>query len=566
MCRHVALQLPVEILQKIFLLLAELYTSERVPNLNSSTRPDWIAITHVSRYWRSAALGLRELWSSITPGLSISWSQAMMERSAPLPVRIDIRISTSTTDGLHPLAASELLFAASRIRTLRLVGLRADILRVLDRLRSPSPLESLELCVVDSGQLVDLPETLFGGKAPHFRRFTLASDACIRAPRWLLASITNFTTSAEVSLPELLDALQAMPQLETLHVAHCRAVWEEEDAEMPPPSRVTLPHLSLLSFRDTTPRRFMILSTRIDAPPTLRRHFFWRSWAVASWDRWANMLAGLRTPTATGAVIIPRDSAPGAGDGDLRAACVEGGPACGSFEVWSRTSSERAGTSMAAREEALFLFHIDWQGSPTDPRGSGNMRAHTSPFFNLAGLCELLHTALIEDLVVSFESANPDAGELRRNSFEHVAPPMMDFTGYWQVLLAALPAVRTLRLHRGGPACVSVLKALALSTGLSLSLLPHLQRVFLVQNTVRYATARTDGVVLWNIKRIAGTGPAVAGAHDLAQVNVGPELVAVVKGRYGLEVVLVQCDVDDKALEALRKRAQVEIGDEWVYV
>jgi len=42
--------------------------------------------------------------------------------------------------------------------------------------------------------------------------------------------------------------------------------------------------------------------------------------------------------------------------------------------------------------------------------------------------------------------------------------------------------------------------------------------------------------------------------------------VAVVKGRYGLEVVLIGCEVDDEALEALRKRAQVDIGDEWVYV
>ncbi len=48
----------------------------------------------------------------------------------------------------------------------------------------------------------------------------------------------------------------------------------------------------------------MILSARIDAPPTLRRHFFWRAWAVSSWDRWASMLAGMRAPTPTGAVII----------------------------------------------------------------------------------------------------------------------------------------------------------------------------------------------------------------------------------------------------------------------
>lgn len=558
MCRQVALQLPVEILQKIFLLVAEQHASERIPGL---ARPDWIAITHVCRYWRSAALGLRGLWSSITPGLSISWSQAMMERSAPLPVHIDIRISTTSTDGLHPLAASELLFAASRIRTLRLVGLRTDILRVLDRLRSPSPLESLELGVVDSGQVVDLPEALFGGKAPHFRRLTFASDACIRAPHWLLASITNFTTSAEFSLPELLDTLRAMPQLQALHVGHCRAVWDEDDPEMPPPPLVTMPNLSLLSFRDTTPRRFLILSARIDAPPTLRRHFFWRSWAVPSWDRWVTMLAGLRTPTATGAVIIPRDSAPGADDGDLRVAQVMGGPARGSFEVWSRTGSGPADTSAAAREEALFLFHIDWKRSPIDPRGEGSMRDHSSPFFHLAGLCGHLRTGLVEDLTVAFEST--DADDRGKNASEDVAQETTDVMAHWQALLATLPSVRTLRFHRGGPACVLVLRALASSAD---TLLPLLQKVFLVQNVVRYATARTDGAVMWNIKRITGTGAAVARSQELVHPNVGAELVTVVKGRYGLEVVLVGCEIDDEALEALRKRAQVDIGDEWVYV
>ncbi|KAH8977656.1 hypothetical protein EDB86DRAFT_1075203 [Lactarius hatsudake] len=558
---HVGLQLPVEILQKIFLLLAELYASE---GGNPPARPHWIAMTHVCRYWRSAALGLHELWSSITPGLSISWSLAMMERSAPLPVRIDIHLSSSHTNGLHPLAASELLFAASRIRTLRLVGLRADILRVLGRLRSPSPLESLDLCVVDSGQAVDLPEALFGGKAPHFRRLTFACDAHIRAPHWLLAGITHFTTGADVALPELLDVLRAMPQLEMLHIPHCRAVWEEEDAEMPPTPRVVLPRLSLLSFRDTTPRRFIILSAHIDAPPTLRRHFFWRAWAVPSWDRWANMLAGMCTPTPTGADIIPRDSAPGSDDGDLRVVRVIGGPARGSFEVWSRTGSERANTSTAARDDALFLFHIDWRRSPVDPHGGGSLLDHSSPFFHLAGLCAHLRTTRVEDLTVASESASPDADGREKNAPEGVASETPDVAAHWQALLAALPSVRTLRLHRGGPACVSVLRVLASSAN---TLLPDLQKIFVIQNTVRYAAARSGGALSWNFKRLAGNGTAVIRTHhEPTHANVGAELVAVVKGRYGLEVVLVGCEVDDEALEALRKRAQVDIGDEWVYV
>ncbi|KAI0265967.1 hypothetical protein BC834DRAFT_877173, partial [Gloeopeniophorella convolvens] len=101
--RSQAAQLPIELLQTIFLLTAELLASETT---TTSSRPEWIPMTQVCRQWRAAALGLRELWSSITPGLSISWAQAMLERSAPLPVHVSIRISTATgSDGLHPLAA-----------------------------------------------------------------------------------------------------------------------------------------------------------------------------------------------------------------------------------------------------------------------------------------------------------------------------------------------------------------------------------------------------------------------------------------------------------------------------
>ena len=55
---------------------------------------------------------------------------------------------------------------------------------------------------------------------------------------------------------------------------------------------------------------------------------------------------------------------------------------------------------------------------------------------------------------------------------------------------------------------------------------------------VRIAAARPDGVVLWNLKRLAGTGAAVARVNESANANVGVDLVEAVKGRYGLEIVL----------------------------
>src|SRR5260370_39409718 len=112
----------------------------------------------------------------------------MMKRSTHPAVRVDTpingNINTSSADGLHPLAASELLFATSRIRTLRLSGLRGDILHVLNRLRSPSSqLESLSLSIYDGGgPSVLLPVSLFGGNdkaVPNLRCLTFATDTCM---------------------------------------------------------------------------------------------------------------------------------------------------------------------------------------------------------------------------------------------------------------------------------------------------------------------------------------------------------------------------------------------------
>jgi hypothetical protein len=467
----------------------------------------------------------------------------MMERSAPLPVHIDIRISSSP-GGLHPLAASELLFSASRIRTLRLVGLRVDILHLLNHLRSPSPLESLRFSIYDSGPPVQLPETLFGGKAPNLRSLTFAADTCIRAPLWLFKGITEFTTGADVSLPELLDALRAMPRLEVLRVQHCRAVWEETDnpdghpgIASSPPARVTLPYLNLISFRDTTPRRFVLLSLRIDAPSTVRRHLFWRSWAVSSWERWSSLLSTMRT-------FVPRDSVARADDGDFRVARVTGGPARGSFSTWTRSASARA--TSTSPDDALFLFQIDWVESPVDPQ-SESLLEHSSPFFHLASLCETeLRTRLVQDLTVV-----PDVEQLEVNRVGMISMTTM----HWESLVGRLSSVDSLRLHRGTSSLLSRLSANAL--------LPRLQKLYVTQCIVRHTREQQpDGLALWNVMR--GTPSPGFATRDV--MNVGHELVELVRSRYGLEVILIDCSVNGDALETLRKHAHVEIGDEWVYI
>ena len=477
----------------------------------------------------------------------------MMERSAPLPVRINRQIGATSADGVDALAASGLL-SATRIRTLRLLGKTADVLEVLNHLCSPSPLEALSLFVISTAEPVDLPEALCERDMPHFRRLTFETGAHIRAPLWLLASVTHFTTSAGVSLQELLGTLQAMPRLEVLRVEYILSKWDSIDTSGQfPLARAMLPHLSLLAVRENaSPHRLVVLSSFIDAPPTLHRHLFWRVFLMYRYGWEPEIFTAVQA-------LVPQDSARGMDDGGLRSAQVSGGLAHGSFEAWSRTDTD---TDAFTREDALFLFRLDWERVLIPPIIAPDAESpgpldDSCPFFHLASLCAGLQTTRIEDLTVAPEIWSATESETAHLPCQRTP----DVRAQWLALLAALPSVKTLRLHRGSPACVSVLRALAASPGL----LPHLQKVFVVQSTVRYAAgsaARGSGVGVADAEPEAAY--AMAG-HKFVQENVGAGLVEAVSVRSGLEIVLVGCEVDEEALKALRKRARVDFLNEWEY-
>jgi hypothetical protein len=460
----------------------------------------------------------------------------MVERSSPLPMHIKICISTiDPLLRLKSLAETELL-SASRIRTLYLSGTPIDVLTILNRLCNPSPLESLNVNVIKAKRHIDLPEALYDKNAPHLHRLTLESYACIRAPLWLLSGITHFTINGGVSLHELLDTLKAMPQLEILYITH---TLHDSDTLAGPEqalSHVVLPRLSLLSVRESNLYRLVVIS-HIVAPPTLHKHLCMT--LMDTWEHYINIFPAVRA-------LFPPDSAPGVEDGGLKVAKVTGGYLWGSLDVWSRTfsKSSSANTAAFAREDARFLFRIEWNR----PQTIIEIFNEPLPFFRIAKMCSDLCTARIEDLIA--------VSEIHR-IVERVPP---DAVEQWQALLAALPAVKTLRLHRGSTTCLSLLRALSASA----SLLPLLQKVFVVYSTVRYAAASADGCDGGGVSS-ADASFAMA-SPDSVKINLGAELVGVLSGRPGLEVVLIKCEVDEEALEALRERARVEIGDECVYM
>ena len=538
-CRHVTPQLPLELLQRIFLSLVGLCY---VPWLNGSRRPKWIEITYVCRYWRSAALDLRELWSSITSDLSITWSRVMIERSSPIPVHIIIPVRIPGFEmytGYNVRDTSELLSTSSlRIRTLTLSSHPNPILNVLNSLCSPSMLQSLRLRFPDMGYPVDLPDSLYGGDAPYLHRLTFDSDAYIRVPLWLLANITHFTYNVCVSLGHLLEMLEAMPQLEVLCIVRLYNLRDPtcppEDLPQPPPTK--LPCLSLLSICDCIPNSFLMLSSCIDGPPTLRRHFFWQDWhdcdtrSNLSWAWWLSTLQP----------FVPGDSTLGASDGGLRVAQICGYE-CDSFEMWSRTYSESSST--AVREDALFLLRVDWSS-----------RDNVNSCFPTPSL-RFSHAAHIEDLTIApvTRTWTGTEGAVCARKSEADTPIIVRWIR--PKLFTDIPFVKTLRLYRGSYVCVSVLRALS-SGG---SIFPQLQRVIIINSSIHSGPrARPDGVNEVN------KSYSVASCKFVL-ANVGPELMEVVNIRSGLEVVLAGCEVEEKMLDELRKRAWVHIGHQRVY-
>jgi hypothetical protein len=471
--------------------------------------------------------------------------QTMIERSAPLPMTIITLINDAPAplepQGVNPLAASELLSTSgSRIRTLALEGRNADVLNTLNRLCRPSVVESPSLTLLSFGDSVDLPESLYGGDAPHLRSLTFTSDPYIRAPLWLLANITHFTNNICVSLDDLVETLEAMPQLEVLCVVR---IFERPDStdlyldkDLPLLPRTKLPRLSLLSIRDIIPSSFLILSSWIDGPPTLRRHFYLQDDFDLLEEIWS---------LTTLLPFIPSDSTLGANDGGLPIAQL-----CehefNSFEMLSRTYSESAST--AAREDALFLFQTKW------PMRKILDSCYPHPSLCISGVPYIKD---IEDLTIAQETGvdGPVA------AYVHQAA-VRDILAEWAQLLDEMSSVKTLRLHRGTYVCVSVLRVLSTNLGpMVLKILPHLQRVIVTNSAIH-----SDALASPDSGREAGARSSVAG-RKFVLMNVGPKLLELVKERSGLlEVVLAGCEVEEEMLDDLRKWARVYIGHERVYV
>ncbi|TFY57032.1 hypothetical protein EVG20_g8697, partial [Dentipellis fragilis] len=222
----------------------------------------WLLVTHVSRRWRTMALQIAPLWTTIYADLSAPGTQEMLARSKglPLDVQIDLKHAYAIPDAV----------AQSMSRTVHL-NLKVRDAKGLEKPGSflviPAPvLETCHLTFMDDYWWFDLPVGLFAGAAPRLR--TLKLDVVkLRWASLILSNlvelsvtahtITNMSTIPPSHLDELLEALSRMPNLTSLSLIDCLPHVRMADVEFrnvikpgdTPSKVVRLPSLSTFELR-----------------------------------------------------------------------------------------------------------------------------------------------------------------------------------------------------------------------------------------------------------------------------------------------------------------------------
>jgi len=234
-------QLPPETLSMIFSFLFP-------PLCDGKARYRYLPllrVTHVCHQWRETALNYSCLWSCINPTmLSPTGIAEMLVRAKTAPLHFEARI-TFLNDEKLDVCERELKAHVSRIRHL---GLSGRFQTVLEQLVSPAPsLESLTLLDINPPSFI--PNTLFNGNFPKLTSLKLkCCDISWKSP--LLKGLRTLqilrpSTGSRPTLEDWLDALNEMPQLETLHLYSSSPVVPVDEPFIPKPRRtVTLPYLT----------------------------------------------------------------------------------------------------------------------------------------------------------------------------------------------------------------------------------------------------------------------------------------------------------------------------------
>ena len=541
--------LPLEILQQIFLCCSEPSVEGPTPPRHHKVCPEWLPITQVCRSWRTVTHAYPLLWSRITPNLNMFWADVLQQRSKPLFLDVHLRVGRRDIDNRQGTmtahaAATILQEISHRLRSLRLDGPREHVQSTLSNFHTPSSLQSLSINIPlwDLGAAFNIPENLFSFEAP-IRNLSFSADRALSAPDWLLHGLTSFKTGGKVLLLDLLDALRLMTVLKHFTLLKCTAVWDEDDVF--PTAPISMNRLEEFVVRAESPRHFVMLARHLAIPDTARKRLAVRTLAepeCGSWTTWLEALPPLYAARTRGGLQHVR---------------ISGGPTRGRFLAW---------TDEYYDDKARFCFELEWNGSPP---AQGGVRAIEleSPFYHLHTLCDELNAGGVRKVVIDGDPSH-----------------IVVAKGYWHQLLSRLPCVQELWLY---PGSAEVLFSACAPPTAADRVLQLLTRVYIVEGRLSAqksgsglgetfsvvegdASSTEPQTLLASPSSTSGLMAAkgeVMKREESHNLDMTPGLMALLRDTAAprsREVHLRNCEVEDGSLGPLCALAKVRRNYDWV--
>ncbi|KAJ7224316.1 hypothetical protein GGX14DRAFT_351079 [Mycena pura] len=252
-------RLPPEILSRVFFFCSDDSLS-------------WIKeVSHISRHWRTVALGCPQLWSF--PVFSQpKWADEMLKRSKSASLTVKADLTYMTPRMVHSVHSS--LVQISRIEELDVrTGSRfvPEILNLTGE--SASQLWELGLTLnVRHRSHFTLPDAFLNGEAPRLRRleltrFSLRWDSPLMG-NLVHLKIQNPGYKARPTIAELVGALQRMPMLETLELDNALTRIEANISSASVRTRTDLSCLKHITITNTSVVAAADVLNHLSYPPT----------------------------------------------------------------------------------------------------------------------------------------------------------------------------------------------------------------------------------------------------------------------------------------------------------
>ncbi|OJT10898.1 hypothetical protein TRAPUB_12582 [Trametes pubescens] len=277
-------RLPPEILSDIFTLVAvDYYQARRWHHFGSTHAYKWITLTHVCRAWREIALNTPRLWSHIVltqPNVA----KQVLARSKKAPLWLSA--SLTHTDDQRAETLEVLMKESSRLKELHLTGPAHTVQALSAKWRTSADLlETINISSdfrqFDPASLLPAPplsSQIFSGQTPKLRHLQIhriavdwSNPLFCNTLRTLIIHAVYDNAPSPGEFSQLLDALEAMPLLETLRLNESIPRMPDDATQL---SRnvqrtISLPHLRCIElFSDAIDSANLL--RHISAPPELR--------------------------------------------------------------------------------------------------------------------------------------------------------------------------------------------------------------------------------------------------------------------------------------------------------